>query len=83
MHPIHFITAKLTADEQSHPILSHMEWLWRKITAICEVDLHHHCTTVQMRFDKGVETLGDMYEGCSIKSFGTLKETFNLLQNQF
>lgn len=99
LHPIHIVTTKLTADEQTHPILSHMQWLWKRVAAMCKFDPHHHLSASiwlnhkllighspvfwKLWFDRGIKVVGDLYEGGTIRSFNNLKESFALPQHQF
>ncbi len=99
LQPIHSVTTKLTVKEQTHPILSHMQWLWKRVAAMCKFDPHRHLSASiwlnhklcignspvfwKLWYDRGIKVLRDLYEGGTIMSFNNLKESFALPQHQF
>ena len=42
LSPVHFITAKLPSEVNTHPVVSHLQWTWRRVTQVHGVSPHLH-----------------------------------------
>ena len=99
LRPVHLITAGLSADEKSHPLISNLQLIWKKVAGISESESHKHLSASiwlnqklligrspfiwRQWLDKGICVLGDLYEGGLIRSFASLRTTFDLPQCQY
>ena len=97
--PINKVSSKLDFIDQSHPIISHICWVWKKLGRMFKFDPFLHVSAgiwynPKLRIDKepfmwdswdekGIKTLGNLYQGDDLKSFGELREEFGLPANHF
>ena len=97
--PMHYITTKLSPVIQTHPIILHIQWVWKKMAFIFKFNAHlHNAASIWLNpklcigklpflwrswVDRGILVLGDLYEGGVLKSFNDLKAQFHLPQHQF
>ncbi|XP_038559289.1 uncharacterized protein LOC119891591 [Micropterus salmoides] len=96
--PIACISAKLAQQYQSHPILSHIQWVWKRVAKILKFDPYLHqaagiwlnpklCINKspflwKLWLQKGIRVLGDLYQDGTLKSFEALSQEFDLPRNQ-
>lgn len=40
--PMHYITTKLSLEAQSHPIISHLQWVWKRMAFIFNFNANLH-----------------------------------------
>lgn len=96
--PIAYISAKLAQQYQSHPILSHIQWVWKRVAKILKFDPYLHqaagiwlnpklCINKspflwKLWLQKGIRVLGDLYQDGTLKSFEALSQEFDLPRNQ-
>lgn len=97
--PLLYISAKLPAAERSHPIISHLQGVWKKVSRIFQINPYLGLSAGiwanpklcigrspfvwKEWIDKGILTLGDLYEDGALKSFEGLVQQYNLANNQF
>lgn len=94
-----YISANLPSASRSHPIISHLQGVWKKISRIFQINAYLSRSagiwanpTLRIGrspfiwkewIEKGILTLGDLYEGDTLKSFKKLMEQFQLTRSQF
>lgn len=99
LSPVHFIAAKLPSEVNTYPVVSHLQWTWRRVVQVHRVNPHLHLHAgiwfnPKLRIDKepffwklwyrkGIKVLGDRYEKGIIRSFENMKRQFDISQNQF
>ena len=97
--PSNYLSTKLDDVDKSHPIISHIHWVWMKIGRMFKFDPFLHWSACiwhnpKLRIDKewflwdswyekGVSVLGDLYQGTNLKSFEELRIEFDLPRNHF
>ena len=97
--PLLFLTARMPPNARSHPIITHLQEIWRKVARIIKINpyltmssgiwdnpklLIGKSSVIWKEWvNKGILTLSHLYEGGILKSFGNLVEQFDLANNQF
>uniref|UniRef100_A0A3Q1G672 Reverse transcriptase zinc-binding domain-containing protein n=1 Tax=Acanthochromis polyacanthus TaxID=80966 RepID=A0A3Q1G672_9TELE len=97
--PLHLATTKLSPKFQKHPIVSFLQYVWKRAAAILGFNSHLHSQASiwlnpslcigkspfiwNLWVEKGIFTLYDLYEGGALKSFEDLRALYGLPQNQF
>ena len=92
--PIECLTTKLDSISLSHPIMSHIHWVWRKIARMFEFNpLLHWSAGIWDNpklcigrkpflwdpwYQRGIKILGHLYHDNNLKSFEELKTEFGL-----
>lgn len=96
--PLLFLSARLPSDALTHPVVSHIQVIWKKVSRIFQIDPYLSLSSgiwVNPKLligrspviwrewvSKGIHTLGDLYEEGVLKPFRKLVEQFNLTNNQ-
>lgn len=96
---VHLITTKLPSEFQMHPVVSFLQYVWKRVAIILGFKSHlHSLASVWLNpslciegspliwkvwVDKGIFTLRDLYEGGALKSFVDLRAQYRLPHNQF
>ena len=97
--PVEYLTSALDEFSLSHPIISHIHWVWKKVGRLFKFNPFLHWSAgiwdnPKLRIDKklfiwdpwyrrGIRILGDLYNENNLKSFEELKTEFGLPQQHF
>lgn len=99
LSPDYLITAKLPSGVNTHPIITHLQCVWRRVALAHKVSPYLHSQAGlwlnpklcigkapflwELWFQKGIRVLDDLYNEGTLRSFDNLKQQFNIPQNQF
>lgn len=99
LSPAYLVTAQLPPEVNKHPVISHLQWVWRKVAQSAKINpyLHSHAGIWlnpklfidkvpflwTLWYQKGIKGLGDLYDKGILRSFENIKQTYDIPQNQF
>ncbi len=96
---LHSLSNKLVGKVKNHPIISHLNAIWLKISRLCNFDPYLNVSSsIRLKSKlcmnktpflwkewakKGIVKLGDHYENGSLKSFEHLQQQYGISRSQF